>query len=77
MGIGNNELVTHEENNFEELSNAFIEQRKDEFDQYLKENLQRYMDVIAEEFCVNHEAWGEFVLDDWTNAQNYDDDSER
>lgn len=69
MSIGNHELVQHEENNAERLVEEFIKEHQDEFDEFLKEHIRYYTDALADDFCVEHEEWGKFVLDDWTNAQ--------
>lgn len=77
MGIGNHELIEHEQNNAERLGEEFIQERREEFEQFKVEVMKYYEQLVVEEFCVNHKDWGQFVLDDYTNSQTYDDDSER
>lgn len=69
MGIGNHELIEHEQNNFEELSADFIKERKEEFEQFLAWHIKSMTEQLEQDFCSEHKDWGQFVLDDYNNRQ--------
>jgi hypothetical protein len=68
MGIGNHELVEHENNNAERLTEEFISEHTDEWEEFWKFHKDMYEQELREDFCVEHQEWGQFVLDDYTNS---------
>jgi hypothetical protein len=67
VGIGNHELIVYEQDHMEELTQQFIEAHEEEWNEYQRYEMQEDKEMRVEHFCTTHEAWGDHVLEEYTN----------
>jgi len=69
MGIGNHELIILEEDCFPELAEDFIQQHEEEWEEF-KQLMYGTDEERVETFCRNHEDWGDFLLEAYSNRSS-------